>query len=91
MRQERRIPLVANSVLWRDLVFAPGIPLLINGAIVVMVSDAQTRLDLIILFSTLHMIFFLIALAVMVALSWSLGGGLFATFYVNDAGIDYEG
>ncbi len=37
---EHRIPLVANSVLWRDLVFALGIPVLIIGAIVVIVSDA---------------------------------------------------
>ena len=91
VRWEHRIPLVANSVLWRDLFFALGIPVLIIGAIVVIVSDAQTRLDMIILFSILYGIFLLIALAVMVALSWSLGGGLSATFYVNDAGIGYEG
>jgi hypothetical protein len=87
---EHRIPLVANSVLWRDLVFALGIPVLIIGAIVVIFSDAQNRLDVIILFCVLFLIFLLIALAVMVALSWSLGGGLQATFYVNHAGIGYE-
>jgi hypothetical protein len=90
VRWEHRIPLVANSVLWRDLVFALGIPVLIIGAIVVIFSDAQNRLDMIILFCVLYLIFLLIALAVMVALSRSLGGGLQATFYVNHAGIGYE-
>jgi hypothetical protein len=87
---ELRIPLVANSVLWRDLIFALGIPVLIIGIIVVIFSNAQNRLEVIILFCVLYLIFLMIALAVMVALSHSLGGGLKATFYVNHAGIGYE-
>lgn len=36
---ETKIPLVANSVLWRDLVFALGIPVLIITVIVVLFSN----------------------------------------------------
>ncbi len=87
---EHRIPLVANSVLWRDLVFSLGIPVLIIAAIVVIFSNAQNRFEVIILFCVLFLIFLLIALVIMVALSWSLDGGLLATFYVNNSGIGYE-
>jgi len=87
---EHRIPLVANSVLWRDLAFALGIPVLIIGAIVVIFSNAQNRLEVFMLFGVLFLIFLLIAFVVIAALSRSLGGGLLARFYINHAGIGYE-
>jgi preprotein translocase subunit SecG len=87
---ETPIPLVANSVLWRDLVFALGIPVLIIAVIVVLFSNAQDRMEVVFLFGVLFGIFLLIALVVMVTLSRSLGGGLDAKFYVNNAGVGYE-
>lgn len=87
---EYRVPLVANSILWRDLTLALGIPVFIIGAIVVIISNAHNRLEVLFLFCVLFLIFLLIALAVMVALSRSLGGGLPAMFYVNHAGVGYE-
>jgi len=87
---EYRIPLIANSVLWRDIIFALGVPVLIIAVIVIIISNANDRLWVLVLFGVLFLIFLIVALVVMVALSRSLGGGLFATFSVNNAGISYE-
>ncbi len=87
---ESVIPLVANSILWREIVFALGIPLLIIAAIVVIVSNASDRLLVVAFFSVLFGIFLLIALAVMIAISRSLEGGLSARFYANNAGVGFE-
>jgi hypothetical protein len=84
------IPLITNSLLWRDLVFALGIPIIIIAVIVVIFSNAHDRLGVIILFGILFAIFLLIALVIMILLSRSLGGGLAATFYVNNSGVGYE-
>ncbi|WAC05238.1 MAG: hypothetical protein OS112_01020 [Methanoregula sp.] len=87
---EYTIPLVKNTVLWRDLVFALGLPVLVIAVIVVLFSNAGDRLGVLMLFGGLFVIFLFIAFIVMVAVSRSLGGGLAARFYVNNAGVGYE-
>ena len=90
LRWEYTIPLVKNMVLWRDLVLALGLPVLVIAVIVVLFSNAVDRLRVLMLFGVLFLIFLLIAFIVMVAISRSLGGGLAAKFYVNNAGVGYE-
>jgi preprotein translocase subunit SecG len=63
---------------------------LIIAAIVTIFSKADDRLRVFELFGVIFLIFLIIALIVMVTLTRSLGGGLLATFYVNNAGIGYE-
>jgi hypothetical protein len=87
---EFTIPLVKNPLLWRDLVLALGLPVLVIAVIVVLFSNAGDRLGVLVLFGVLFLIFLLIAFIVMVAVSYSLGGGLAARFYVNNAGVGYE-
>jgi len=84
------IPLVKNTVLWRDLVLALGLPLIVIAIIVVLFSNASDRIGVLMLFGVLFLTFLSIAFIVMVAVSRSLGGGLAARFYVNNAGIGYE-
>ena len=87
---EYTIPLVKNMVLWRDLVLTLGLPVLVIAVIVVLFSNAGDPLGVLMLFGVLFLIFLLIAFIVMAAISHSLGGGLAATFYINNAGVGYE-
>lgn len=87
---EYTIPLVKNTVLWRDMVLSLGLPVLVIAVIVVLFSNASDRLGVLILFGVLFLIFVFIAFIVMLAVSRSLGGGLAARFYVNNSGVGYE-
>lgn len=57
LRWEYTIPLVKNPVLWRDLVLALGLPVLVIAVIVVFFSNAGDRLGVLILFGVLFLIF----------------------------------
>ncbi|OPY39172.1 MAG: hypothetical protein A4E35_00406 [Methanoregula sp. PtaU1.Bin051] len=87
---ENSVPLLANSLLWREIIIALAIPVLVIAAIVLVVSGSPDRLLIIAFFVALFLVFLLIALTVMISISRSLEGGLSARFYANNAGAGFE-
>jgi hypothetical protein len=90
IRWEFTIPLVKNTIIWRDLVLTLGLPVLVIAVIVILFSNASDRFGVLMLFGVLFLIFLFIAFLIMGAVSRCLGGGLAATFSVNNAGVGYE-
>jgi hypothetical protein len=87
---ESDIPLVANSLLWQEILVALGVTVLIIALIVILVSKTSEWLLITAFFAILYIAFILIALLVLVAISRSLEGGFSARFYANNAGVGFD-
>ena len=85
-----RIPLVKNSLLWRELLLSLGVPLLAIAIIVLIFAKNADPVMIILLFLAIFIFFILTAFVILEHLSRLLGGGIEASCYLNASGVGYE-
>ncbi|WP_230742735.1 hypothetical protein [Methanooceanicella nereidis] len=84
------IPLIKNSVLWRDLLLAFGIPVIFLGILLLFIMGGEDLLMIfMILGSVSAFLFFLIVIALII-LKIIYGRGVETVFYFDDKGVGYE-
>jgi len=85
-----RIPLIKNSLLWRELLLSLGVPLLVMAIIILIFAKSADPVMIVLLFLVIFGLFILAAFVILEHLSRSLGGGIDASCYLNASGVGYE-
>lgn len=85
-----RMPLIKNAVMWRDILLALGIPVVLLGLFLLFLSGGEDIVMIIMAVTLIALILAALAIIAVIILFILYRGGVEMTFSLNEKGIGYE-